>query len=640
MSMIRQIWLLLTAVILLALVGSLGVTIVSERDTLETQLRLKNNDNAQALALALSQQHGDAALMELLMAAQFDTGFYRSIQLVRGDGKVVFDRQGDAQPAQAPAWFVHALPIASTPGVGLVSDGWRALGALHVVSHVAYAYDDLWRSALRTTAWMLCVALGAGVLATSAVRRLRQPLEATVEQANALVEGRYVTVPEPRVPELRRLSAAMNGMVQRVRALFEAQAAQLEVLRRQAHCDPLTGVLHRAHFMQRLEAVLQREDDTGAGGLVLVRLADLAGLNLLLGRDSTDRALLLVARALQAYPERVPECFVGRLNGADFALCLPTPGIACETGESLASALRASLLALSGRTCVHIGGVEVRPGQRPGELLSSADRALANAESRGPFEVEVIEDAAQRTAHGEQAWRQQIVEALAAGRSRLMNFPVLDRDGQLVHFECPLRIRLEPDSDFEPAARWLPLAARSRLTASVDAHALQLALREIARDGLPRGLNVAGSSLNDGTFAAQARNLLGEAPVQAPQVWLEVDESAVISHFEAVQEFARLVRPLGVHFGLEHAGQRLHRIERLYELGLDYVKLDASLCRGVAHDEAAREFVRSTAALLHALSIQVQAEGVIEGADADALWACGIDAITGPWASARRPAAD
>ena len=73
MSLIRQIWLLLLGTLLLALAGSVGVNVLATRQTLETQLRLKNSDNAQALALALSQQHGDRELMSLLMSAQFDT---------------------------------------------------------------------------------------------------------------------------------------------------------------------------------------------------------------------------------------------------------------------------------------------------------------------------------------------------------------------------------------------------------------------------------------------------------------------------------------------------------------------------------------------------------------------------------------
>ena len=93
------------------------------------------------------------------------------------------------------------------------------------------------------------------------------------------------------------------------------------------------------------------------------------------------------------------------------------------------------------------------------------------------------------------------------------------------------------------------------------------------------------------------------------------------------------VRPLGVRVGLEHAGERLSKIDRLYELGLDYVKLDAALCAGVAGNGAARDFIRTTTALLKALSMQVLAEGVRDAADAEALWGCGIDAVTGPWAS-------
>lgn len=638
MSLIRQFWLLLLGVVLLALAGSLAVTVVSERDTLQTQLRLKNNDNAQALALALSQQRGDPALMELLMAAQFDTGFYRSIRLVRGDGQLAFERHADSHAERAPEWFVRLLPIESAPGVGLVSDGWRALGALEVVSHVSYAHDALWRSTERSTVWMLMVGLAAGLVGGVAVRRLRRPLDETVAQAQALSEGRYVTVQVPSVPELQRLSSAMNAMVERMRALFDAQAGQLEVLRRQAHCDLLTGLPHRAHFVDRLGAALQREDGlgVGGGGLLLVRLHDLNGLNQQIGRDGADSALRLVAQALQAYPERAPDCFAGRLNGADFALCLPAPGMAAETAQSLAAALQAGLQGVGSGVCVHIGAVEIRRDHTVGTLLSAADMALARAESRGPFSVEAAGELPQGlVTQGERAWRAQIVQALAAGRTRLMPFPVLDRQGTLVHLECPLRIRLQQDGEFEPAARWLPLAARGRQTAAVDAHAIALALSAVSQDGLPRGVNVAGSSLSDGGFAAHVRHLLADSPAQASKLWLEIDEAAAQSHFEPVQEFGRLVRPLGVRFGLEHAGQRLNRIDRLYELGLDYVKLDASLCAGVARNDAAREYVKSSVSLLHALSLQVFAEGVSEGDDAQALWSCGMDGVTGPWASQR-----
>lgn len=637
MSLIRQIGLLLGAVLLLALGGAVGINLLSTRDTLQTQLRLKNSDNAQALALALSQQHGDAQLMGLLLAAQFDTGFYRSIRLRSADGAVAFERGGDALPTRAPAWFVRALPIESTPGVAQVSDGWRAVGSVELVSTTAYAHDQLWRGGLRAAVLMLGLGVMAGALAALVLGRIRRPLEATVEQARSLVEGRYVQVEEPKVPELRRVAQAMNGMVLRVQQLFESQAAQVESLRQAAHCDPLTGLPHRAHFLDRLSALLQREDGVDGGGLVLVRLAGLGDLNLNLGRETTDAALAMIARVLQAYPDRVADCFVGRLNGADFALCLPSPGVAAETAESVAGALRSGLPALGGSVVVHVGAVELRRGTPLGTLLAQADLALARAEARGAFGVEVMGLGAAPAAAGERAWRAQLLGALEVDRCRLVNFALVDRHDSLVHLECPLRLQLEAGGPFEVAARWLPMAVRNRLTPAVDLRAVALALDGIAADGRARAVNVAPASLVDGGFAPHLRHLLQERPQPARSLSIEVAEAAAVDHFELLQDAARLLRPLGVRVGLEHAGQRLHRIERLYELGLDYIKLDASVCAGVAGSEAAQDFVRSTVALLHALSMQVHAEGVNDAGDAAALWACGIDGITGPWATLRRP---
>jgi deazaflavin-dependent oxidoreductase (nitroreductase family) len=107
MSLIRQIWLLMLGTVLLAFAGSVTVAVESARGYLQTQLRLKNADNATSLALALSQQKGDKELMALLMSAQFDTGFYRRIRFSNADSSLGFVREAQATPTTAPAWFVN-----------------------------------------------------------------------------------------------------------------------------------------------------------------------------------------------------------------------------------------------------------------------------------------------------------------------------------------------------------------------------------------------------------------------------------------------------------------------------------------------------------------------------------------------------
>ena len=638
MSLMRQIGLLLAAVLLLALAGAVGINLASTRDALQTQLRLKNSDNAQNIALALSQQRGDAQLMNMLLATQADTGFYSRMRFVGTDGAPAFDREASARPQEAPDWFARMLPIDSPPGVAQVSDGWRALGRIEVVSHVAYAHDELWRGGSR--ALVLLAALGAAsmLLAAAAVRRIRRPLDDTVAQANALVEGRYLLVDEPDVPELRRVAQAMNAMVERVRRLFESQAAQVEQLRREAHEDRLTGLPHRGHFMQRFAAVLADDAHAEGGSLLLIRVADLADVNRDLGRETTDRALRTLADALRGWPQ--DGAVAGRLNGADFALALP--GSALTTQEAavrVSSSLRVALAGVSPRFVVHLGAALWSHGVTPsaGALLARADQALARAEGQGPFAAEVDAEAGAATAMaaGEQGWHRHLQDALAERRARLAEYVVLDRGGAVSHLECPLRLQLGHDGAFESAARWLPLASRSRMLPAIDLLAVRLALTAIAADGRARAINLALASLSDGAFTTQLRQLLVDSPRGARGLWLEVGESAALGHFELVRAFASLVRPLGVRFGLEHAGHQLYRAPRLYELGLDYVKLDVALVRGAARDDAARRFVAGSVALLRALPVTVCAEGVDDADDAQALWECGVEAITGPWASAR-----
>ena len=71
-----------------------------------------------------------------------------------------------------------------------------------------------------------------------------------------------------------------------------------------------------------LHRLMHREDGSVESGLVLLRIVDLAELNRSIGHATTDRLIETVAQALQAYTARVAGCFIGRLNGADFAMCL------------------------------------------------------------------------------------------------------------------------------------------------------------------------------------------------------------------------------------------------------------------------------------------------------------------------------
>ena len=95
MSLIKQLWLAIIALLLLSFIGSLAISITSSRDYIEQEVRIKNEDNATALALSMSQLDKDVVTLELLTSAQFDTGYYRRITLRDTEGQVLIERSAN-----------------------------------------------------------------------------------------------------------------------------------------------------------------------------------------------------------------------------------------------------------------------------------------------------------------------------------------------------------------------------------------------------------------------------------------------------------------------------------------------------------------------------------------------------------------
>ncbi|MBS1180073.1 MAG: hypothetical protein H6R06_4485 [Proteobacteria bacterium] len=629
MSLVRQVWLMLFGVLLFALVGGVTTHTLVARQSLRLQLQARNHDGAMMFALALSQQPGDAARMRLMAEARFDTGHYRRLQLVREDGSLIFEREWPERPAAAPHWFVQLLPVAVEPGLAEVTDGGRRIGRLQLWHQTGWAVDALWTGCLRMAGWLAALSLAAAAVAALAVRAWRRPLLATVAQAQALEERRFIIADEPRVPELRQLTRSMNSVVRRLQAVFEQQAATLEELRVQAQTDAVTGLTQRRHFLTRLDSALAAESHRGAG-LLLVRLRYLEAMNRRLGHQATDRLLAALAQVLQSYPRHVQGALAGRLNGSDFALYLPASGMAEESARSLLEALRAALATVDREADLAVGGAELPLPSGAAAALALADGALAQAESAGAFAMCIAPPMpADAPMRGEGDWRARLAAALRFGRVRLMAYEVLDAQGQLLHLDCPMHLQLDADGPFEPAVRWLAMAVRCHLVDQVDLAALELALQAIDQDGRPRCVNMAAASLADDGFIAEVQQRLNSAPQAAAKLWIDLAEGAALQS-RRLRDAITAWRRLGVSVGLEHAGAGLLDLSRLHALGVDYIKIDGAFVQGVATQPEVRELARGLIALLRGMQVQILAEAVLDEADLAVLWALGFDGATGP----------
>ena len=640
MSLVKQLWLAIALVMLIAFGGSFLVSTFSARAYLEEQLLLKNSDNATALAGALSQMPKDAVTIELLIASQFDIGHYEYIRLVDPLGAPLVELVSDADADGVPAWFSRLFRIEVEPGVAQVQDGWQRYGTLTLSSQARFAYRELWTSMLRLLGWFLAGALLAGVAGTVLLRMILRPLDGVVRQAEAIGARRFVTIDEPATAEFRSVVRSMNALARRVREMLEDESARLDQLRREAHHDAVTGLLNRTHFLARVQAVLAREDAGSEGVLVIGRLLDLNELNREQGWAVMDALIKRFAEALRAMTPDDAEWVFGRLNGSDFAVLAPGEDDAGALAQRVQDALQMLTreLGLEAHCRLPAAATPYRHGDDVSRVLARVDVALADAVLDGGASVRVA--GAEQAAPPEQrvdlaTWRARFDSALTAENLTLHSYPVVDAAGALLHRECVARLRLAPAGDWLHAGEFVPWLARLGNAGRLDEMVLDLALERLQQSDGGLCVNLSAQAMNDAVLLHRVAQRLAAAPDLAKRLWLEVPEYGAFQNLENFRILSALLKPVGCRIGIEHTGHQVAHIGELHDMGLDYLKIDASFVHRIDESQSNQVFLRGLAIIAHSIGLAAIAEGVATEQEFRTLVELGFDGATGPAITAR-----
>ena len=82
--------------------------------------------------------------------------------------------------------------------------------------------------------------------------------------------------------------------------------------------------------------------------------------------------------------------------------------------------------------------------------------------------------------------------------------------------------------------------------------------------------------------------------------------------------------------GIEHIGHQLAKLGELHDVGIDYLKVDASFVRDVQNNPGNQTLLRTLCTVGHTIGVSVIAEGVNNAAEWEALKELGLDGATGP----------
>ena len=257
MTLYRQL-LLFTLITLICLCTGLWIGEQKRtRDFLVNQLEFNAQITATSLGLSLSTLAlgRDIAAMESMINALFDRGYYRLIQLHDVKGDLLIDRNADIAVEGVPYWFIHLIPLTPPRAVALIMQGLQQTGSVTVESYPGYAYQTLWKSALAAAVWFAAATSAVTLLGGFGLYRLLKPLTELEKQAIALCDRRFhIQAKLPRTRELRRVVTAMNRMTERMREMFQEQAAIADSLLQHAYQDPLTAMGNRRFLEAQIKA--------------------------------------------------------------------------------------------------------------------------------------------------------------------------------------------------------------------------------------------------------------------------------------------------------------------------------------------------------------------------------------------------
>jgi EAL domain-containing protein (putative c-di-GMP-specific phosphodiesterase class I) len=97
--------------------------------------------------------------------------------------------------------------------------------------------------------------------------------------------------------------------------------------------------------------------------------------------------------------------------------------------------------------------------------------------------------------------------------------------------------------------------------------------------------------------------------------------------------FSRVVREFGCRVGVDQFGRHFAAIPRLYEVKIDYIKIDGSFVVDIDENHGNQRFIEALVQVCRSLEIALYAERVMSANELNALLALGVAGATGPGVS-------
>jgi diguanylate cyclase (GGDEF)-like protein/PAS domain S-box-containing protein len=459
-------------------------------------------------------------------------------------------------------------------------------------------------------------------------------------------DGHHIEIHDTASP-IRDRDGTILGAVVVFRDVTEIQHMARRMAFLASH-DPLTGLLNRREFENRLHLALESARSQGAQHAVCyLDLDQFKIVNDTCGHIAGDELLKHLAHHL-AREIRASD-LVARLGGDEFGVIIENCSL--DKAMQIADLLRQSIhdfrFVWSGRTFevgVSIGLVLVN-GESGSltDIMSAADSACYVAKDHGRNRIHVYQpdDVALAQRHGEMQWVHRLRQGLSENNFDLhcqAIVPLRDHGiPEAPFYEILVRIH---DRDLVMPTVFIPAAERYHLMPSIDRWVVYSSFNMLQRyygrlrrcsGVIPArfAVNLSGQSLGDEKFLDFVVAQFAQTGIDPPNICFEITETAAIANLVRAREFIARLKDMGCQFALDDFGSGLSSFGYLKTLPVDYLKIAGDFVQDIVDDPVDLAMVDAVNQIGHVIGIKTVAESVENAAILEQLREIGIDYAQG-----------
>jgi len=292
-----------------------------------------------------------------------------------------------------------------------------------------------------------------------------------------------------------------------------------------------------------------------------------------------------------------------------------------------------------------VGVVHVADGMMSlTDILSAADAACYMAKDKGRNRVQLYRphDSEVSMRKGEMEWVSRLQRALQEGRFVLYSQKIMSIGEQLPqksHHELLVRM-IDEHGKIVPPMAFIPAAERYSIMPMIDQWVVHNAFAAISTLGPDCGtyaINISGASIGDERILEFVREQFRNFVMPPRSICFEITETAAIANFDKAARFFGEMKSLGCLFSLDDFGAGMSSFGYLKHLPVDFIKIDGSFVKDVAHDPVAVAMVRAINDVGHVMGKKTIGEFVDGEIVLGALREIGVDFAQGNWISPPSP---